>query len=323
MRARSIFFSSASVIVALTVGLVFFLLIFFANKYRHGSKAERSGPAERPGAARVAWTTASLLIFVGLAMWGADLYLHLYNPPPDALQISSSASNGCGRRSTRAASARSTSCMCPPASRAAGDGVAGRDPQLLRAGPADQAGRRARPLRDDVVPRRQGRALPFVLRRILRDRPCAHGRLAHGHEAARFRRLAAAQGGQETLAAQGQQLFRRYGCSGCHERRRRRFARRGWRASSEPRAAVGRKRRHCRRALRPRFHPRPARRRSRPATRRSCRPSRGRSAKTISPSSSPTSNRFGPRAEWTPLMHFAAATTELSDATRSASAPGC
>jgi cytochrome c oxidase subunit 2 len=26
-----------------------------------------------------------------------------------------------------------------------------------------------------------------------------------------------AQGGQQTLAAQGEQLFRRYGCSGCHE----------------------------------------------------------------------------------------------------------
>jgi cytochrome c oxidase subunit 2 len=26
-----------------------------------------------------------------------------------------------------------------------------------------------------------------------------------------------AQGGQETLAAQGQELFRRYGCSGCHD----------------------------------------------------------------------------------------------------------
>jgi cytochrome c oxidase subunit 2 len=25
------------------------------------------------------------------------------------------------------------------------------------------------------------------------------------------------QGGQETLAAQGEQLFHRYGCSGCHE----------------------------------------------------------------------------------------------------------
>ena len=35
----------------------------------------------------VGWTTASLLIFVGLAMWGADLYLHLYDPPPNALQI--------------------------------------------------------------------------------------------------------------------------------------------------------------------------------------------------------------------------------------------
>jgi cytochrome c oxidase subunit 2 len=35
-------FGSLLVIAALTSGLVFFLLLFFANKYRHGSNADRS-----------------------------------------------------------------------------------------------------------------------------------------------------------------------------------------------------------------------------------------------------------------------------------------
>ena len=65
--------------------LVFFLLLFFANKYRHGSSADRSGTTKKTWRFEVAWTAATLLIFVGLAVWGADIYLHLYNPPPGAL----------------------------------------------------------------------------------------------------------------------------------------------------------------------------------------------------------------------------------------------
>ena len=67
-------------------GLVVFLLILFATRYRHGSKTLRNDPTPRPGAGRSV-DGGTLLVFVGLAVWGADLYLRLYNPPPDALQI--------------------------------------------------------------------------------------------------------------------------------------------------------------------------------------------------------------------------------------------
>ena len=75
------------VIAFLTAGLVIFLLAFFAAKYRHGSNADRSGTTKKTWRWEVGWTTVSLLFFVGFAMWGARIYLRLYNPPPDALQI--------------------------------------------------------------------------------------------------------------------------------------------------------------------------------------------------------------------------------------------
>ena len=255
----------------------------------------RDEPTKKTWRWEVGWTAATLLIFVGLAVWGADLYLQLYNPPREraadlrrrqAVDVEGAAPRRPARdqRAARAAGP----------GRAAGDGVAGRDPQLLHPGAADQAGRRSRPLRDHVVPRRQGRALSSVLRRILRHRSCAYGRLADGHGAARFADWLQAQGGQQTLAAQGEQLFRRYGCSGCHEPRRHGARAQPQRRVRKPGAAVGRQRRGRRRALCPRFDPRPEGSRSRPATRRSCRPSPGRSARTISPSWSPTSSRSGP-----------------------------
>ena len=82
-----VLFGGLLIIGALTAGLVFFLMLFFANKYRHGSNADRSGTTKKTWRFEVSWTAATLLIFVGLAVWGADIYLHLYNPPANAVQI--------------------------------------------------------------------------------------------------------------------------------------------------------------------------------------------------------------------------------------------
>ena len=80
-------FISLLVIAALTTALVVFLLVLFAAKYRHTSTAPRDEPTKKTWRWEVGWTTASLLVFVGLAIWGANLYLKLYNPPAHALQI--------------------------------------------------------------------------------------------------------------------------------------------------------------------------------------------------------------------------------------------
>ena len=81
----NVLFGALLIVGALTAGLVFFLMLFFANKYRHGSNADRSGTTKKTWRFEVSWTVATLLIFVGLAVWGADIYLHLYNPPANAV----------------------------------------------------------------------------------------------------------------------------------------------------------------------------------------------------------------------------------------------
>jgi cytochrome c oxidase subunit II len=71
----------------LVLGLVFGLILVFCIRYRAGSKIDRGQIDERSWRAEITWTTATLMIFLGLFVWGAVLYAHLFQVPPDALQI--------------------------------------------------------------------------------------------------------------------------------------------------------------------------------------------------------------------------------------------
>jgi len=211
-------FGSLLLISVLTMGLVVFLLVLFATKYRHGSKAIRDGSTVKTWRFEVAWTAVTLLVFVGLAVWGADLYLRLYNPPPDALQIFVVGKQWMWKAQHPGGQAEINELHVP----------AGQDIRLVLASqdvihsfyvPALR-------IKQDVVP---GRYETMWFRA---DRPgryhlfCAeYCGTDHAHmggwvtvmnprEYADWLRQ---QGGQETLAMQGQALFRRYGCSGCHE----------------------------------------------------------------------------------------------------------
>src|SRR6185312_13668392 len=161
-----------------------------------------------------------------------------------------------GAASGRAARDQRASRPGRPAG-AAGDGLAGRDPQLLHPGAADQAGRRSGPLRDDVVPRRQGRPLPPVLRRILRHRPREDGRMGDRDEPARFRQLAAGAGRPGNPRRTGPAAVPALWLQRVSRARRNCARAQLERTVRKPGAIVGRKRRHCRRKLCPRFDPRP------------------------------------------------------------------
>lgn len=206
------------VIAFLTAGLVIFLLILFAAKYRHSNPADRSKPTRKTWRWEVGWTTISLLIFVGLAAWGADIYLHLYNPPPDAMQIFVVGKQWMWKAQHPGGQREINELHVP----------AGQDVRLVLASqdvihsffiPALR-------VKQDVVP---GRYETMWFRA---DRPgryhifCAeYCGTDHAHmggwltvmEPRAFAGWLQAQGGQQTLAAQGAALFRSYGCSGCHE----------------------------------------------------------------------------------------------------------
>jgi cytochrome c oxidase subunit 2 len=211
-------FGSLLVIGGLTAGLVFFLLLFFANKYRHGSNAHRHEPTKKTWRWEVGWTTASLLIFVGLAVWGGNLYVHLYNPPPNALQIFIVGKQWMWKAQHPGGQREINELHVP----------AGQDIRLVMASqdvihsffiPALR-------IKQDVVPGRYetmwfradkvGRYHLFCAEYCGTDHAHMGGWLTV-MDPRDFGNWLRRQGGQKTLAAQGEQLFHSYGCSGCHE----------------------------------------------------------------------------------------------------------
>src|SRR5579883_2148287 len=96
------------------------------------------------------------------------------------------------RASRRPARDQRAACRGRPAG-AAGDGLAGRDPRLLRTGLPAETGRRPGPLCDAVVRPRPDRRLPALLLAILRHRPCRDGRHGQRDEQRRFSEMAGRQ----------------------------------------------------------------------------------------------------------------------------------
>lgn len=211
-------FGSLLIIAALTAGLVIFLLAFFANKYRHGSKAVRHQPTKKTWRWEVGWTTASLLIFVGLAVWGGDLYVHLYNPPPNALQIFIVGKQWMWK-AQHPGGQREIDELHVPVDQDVRLVMASQDVIHSFFIPALR-------IKQDVVPGRYetlwfradkvGRYHLFCAEYCGTDH--AHmGGWIYVMNPRDFTDWLQAQGGQQSLAAQGERLFRSYGCSGCHE----------------------------------------------------------------------------------------------------------
>ena len=71
----------------LVLALVLGLMLYYVVRYREGSGADRSGVTQKSWVFESSWTAATLLLFFGLFIWGANLYLRLFQPPSDALRI--------------------------------------------------------------------------------------------------------------------------------------------------------------------------------------------------------------------------------------------
>jgi cytochrome c oxidase subunit II len=72
----------------LVVVLLFFLLLRFAIHYRAGNAAaDRDHRIKKTWHWEVSWTAASLVAFLGLFVWAAQLYLRLGEVPADALPV--------------------------------------------------------------------------------------------------------------------------------------------------------------------------------------------------------------------------------------------
>jgi cytochrome c oxidase subunit 2 len=213
-----VLFGALLIVGALTAGLVFFLMLFFANKYRHGSNADRSGTTKKTWRFEVSWTAATLLIFVGLAVWGADIYLHLYNPPANAVQIFVVGKQWMWK-AQHPGGQREINELHVPVGQPIRLVLASQDVIHSFFIPALR-------IKQDVVPGRYetmwfradkvGRYHLFCAEYCGTDHAHMGGWITVMNPRD-FGRWLRAQGGEETLAAQGKDLFRRYGCSGCHE----------------------------------------------------------------------------------------------------------
>jgi len=67
--------------------LVFGLLLLYMFKYRAGSDIDRGTLPKKTWRVEAAWTAVTLLAFFGLFIWGAGLYVQLFQSPRDALRI--------------------------------------------------------------------------------------------------------------------------------------------------------------------------------------------------------------------------------------------
>lgn len=67
--------------------LIFFLVIYFALKYRRRSPGEQAQPVVESFRLELVWTLIPLGIVMVAFTWGARLYFTLSHPPADALEI--------------------------------------------------------------------------------------------------------------------------------------------------------------------------------------------------------------------------------------------
>jgi cytochrome c oxidase subunit 2 len=73
----------ASAFIALVGGFIF----YFALKYHHSVRADRSRPVFFSLPLELAWTAIPLALTLSIFIWGAKLFIAMREPPPDALEV--------------------------------------------------------------------------------------------------------------------------------------------------------------------------------------------------------------------------------------------
>jgi cytochrome c oxidase subunit 2 len=63
------------------------MMLTFGVAYRRGSTASRAGRTHKSWHWEIGWTTATLIGFLVLFVWGASIYIWLYQTPPGDLEV--------------------------------------------------------------------------------------------------------------------------------------------------------------------------------------------------------------------------------------------
>jgi cytochrome c oxidase subunit II len=199
------------------LALVFGLMFLYVVKYRAGSSIDRGAIAQKTWRIETAWTIATLLVFFGLFIWGANLYVRQFQPPADALKIYVIGKQWMWKVE-HAGGQREIDALHLPVGRPIELIMTSEDVIHDFSIPAFR-------IKHDVLPDRY-ETLWFTA-----DRPgtyhlfctqlcgTSHADMV-GQVVAMtgpdYQRWLEQNGASETLAVAGKTLFMRYGCSGCH-----------------------------------------------------------------------------------------------------------
>jgi cytochrome c oxidase subunit 2 len=85
-RVDALFLTLLALSLAVGVALAT-LVIVYVVRYRRGHPAVRRAHYEHEERLEVLWTALPMLLFLGLFVWGAKIYLDMSHPPADALDI--------------------------------------------------------------------------------------------------------------------------------------------------------------------------------------------------------------------------------------------
>jgi cytochrome c oxidase subunit II len=199
------------------LALVFGLMILYMVRYRHDSGLDRGTIAEKTWRFETGWTAVTLLIFFGLFIWGADLYVRLFRPPPDALKIAVIGKQWMWKVEYPGGQ-REINTIHVPIDRPVELVMSSEDVIHDLAIPAFR-------VRHDVVPGRT-EEIWFTATRpgeyhLFCDQLCGTGHSSMvgavvAMKAEDYQRWLSENGTGMSLAARGRVLFTQFGCAGCH-----------------------------------------------------------------------------------------------------------
>jgi cytochrome c oxidase subunit 2 len=205
------------VISCAVLALVLILLLRYIVKYRATSNLDRGAEGQKSWRFEVAWTVATLMLFFGLFIWGADLYVRLFQPPSDALKIYIIAKQWMWK-AEHVGGQREINAVHLPVGRPIELVMTSEDVIHDFSVPAFR-------IKHDVLPGRY-ETLWFTAKRpgtyhLFCTQFCG---VSHANMVGEIVALPAPQfqtwleqnGAAGTLAMAGKTLFMRYGCSGCH-----------------------------------------------------------------------------------------------------------
>jgi cytochrome c oxidase subunit 2 len=211
-------FAVLTVASALVVLAVFIVIVGFSIRYRRGSRAPRGFlPEVITNELELTWTAATAIAFLFLFWWAAVQQLHNVNPPAGALELHVVAKQWMWKVQ-QPNGVREINELHAPVGRPVRLIMTSQDVIHSLFLPALR-------LKQDVLPGR------YTYLWFTADKPgiyhllCAelcgteHSRMTGRlvlMTAADYAKWTAAQPGAEDLAAEGEKLFRSYGCSGCH-----------------------------------------------------------------------------------------------------------